>query len=54
MNECRYMFGCGLESKLKPGQCFIRYQVVGDDGKPREKPEFKTVVGEIIVTKNPW
>jgi hypothetical protein len=54
VNECRYMFGCALESKLAPGQCFIRYQVVGDDGKPRDTPEFKTVVGEVIVTKNPW
>jgi len=54
MNECRYIFGCALESKLEPGQCFIRYQTVGDDGKPLENPEFKTFVGQVIVTKNPW
>ncbi|CAF5062283.1 unnamed protein product, partial [Rotaria sp. Silwood1] len=53
VNECRYMFGCTLESKLKAGQCFIRYQVVDDDGKPLRKPEFKTVVGSVIITKNP-
>ncbi|CAF3886373.1 unnamed protein product, partial [Rotaria sp. Silwood1] len=27
MNECRYMFGCTLESKLESGQCFMRYEV---------------------------
>jgi hypothetical protein len=54
MNECRYIFGCALESKLQPGQCFIRYQIIGDDGKPLEKPQFKTGVGQVIVTKNPW
>ncbi|CAF4060399.1 unnamed protein product [Rotaria sordida] len=53
MNECRYMFGCTLESKLESGQCFIRYQVVDDDGKPLKNPEFKTVVGPVIITKNP-
>ncbi|CAF2732560.1 unnamed protein product [Rotaria sp. Silwood2] len=53
VNECRYMFGCTLESKLESGQCFIRYQVVDVDGKPLKNPEFKTVVGPVIITKNP-
>ncbi|CAF1332700.1 unnamed protein product [Rotaria sp. Silwood1] len=53
MNECRYMFGCTLESKLESGQCFIRYQVVDDNGRPLRNPEFKTVVGPVIITKNP-
>ena len=51
MNECRYMYGCALESRLEPGQCFIRYQVVDKDGKPFENPKFETVTGQIIVTK---
>jgi len=54
VNECRYMFGCALESKLEPGQCFIRYQVLDDNGKPRKDQKFETVVGQVIVTKNPW
>ncbi|CAF1034878.1 unnamed protein product [Rotaria sordida] len=53
MNECRYMFGCALESKLKSGQCYIRHQIVDDDGKPLKNPQFQTVVGPIIITKNP-
>ena len=53
-NECRYIFGCSLESKLASGQCFIRYQVLDEDGQPKEKPEFRTVVGPVVVTKNPW
>ncbi|CAF4279991.1 unnamed protein product [Rotaria sordida] len=40
MNQCRYMFGHTLESKLEPGQCFIRYQIVDDNGKPLKNPEF--------------
>jgi hypothetical protein len=54
MNECRYIFGCTLESELKSGQCFIRYQIVDDEGKPKETPEFQTIIGPVIVTKNPW
>jgi hypothetical protein len=54
MNECRYMYGCALESRLEPGQCFIRYQVLDKDGKPFENPKFETVTGQIIVIKNPW
>ena len=54
VNECRYIFGCALESKLKPGQCFIRYQEVDNQGKRLEKPKFQTIVGQVIVTKNPW
>ncbi|CAF1118346.1 unnamed protein product [Rotaria sordida] len=53
VNECRYMFGCAFESVLEPGQCFIRYQIVDDDGKPLKEPRFETVVGRVIVTKNP-
>ncbi|CAF4720264.1 unnamed protein product [Rotaria sp. Silwood1] len=53
VNECRYMFGCAFESGLEPGQCFIRYQIVDDDGKPLKEPRFETVVGRVIVTKNP-
>jgi hypothetical protein len=43
------MYGCALESRLEPGQCFIRYQVLDKDGKP-----FENVTGQIIVIKNPW
>ncbi|CAF1424261.1 unnamed protein product [Rotaria sp. Silwood1] len=53
VNECRYMFGCAIESSLEPGKCFIRYQVVDDDGQPLKTPRFETVVGRVIVTKNP-
>ncbi|CAM4813503.1 unnamed protein product [Rotaria magnacalcarata] len=53
LNECRYMFGCALESTLEQGQCFIRYQILNDDGKPFEIPKFETVVGPVIITKNP-
>jgi len=54
VNECRYIFGCALESRLKEGQCFIRYQVLNDKEESSEKPKFKTVLGPVIVTKNPW
>lgn len=54
-NDCRYMFGCALESKLEEGQCFIRYEVFDDNNeKPHQPPQFKTVIGPVIVTKNPW
>ncbi|CAF3170689.1 unnamed protein product [Rotaria sp. Silwood2] len=53
VNECRYMFGCAIESSLEPGKCFIRYQVVDDDGQLLKNPRFETVVGRVIVTKNP-
>jgi len=53
-NECRYIFGCSLESKLKPGQCFIRYRVLNEYGLSTEIPEFRTVIGPVVVTKNPW
>lgn len=53
-NECRYIFGCSLESRLAPGQCFVRYQVLDEHGKPKEQPEYQTVVGPVVVTKNPW
>ncbi|CAF3141033.1 unnamed protein product [Rotaria sp. Silwood2] len=53
VNECRYMFGCAFETVLEPGQCFIRYQSVDNDGKPLKEPRFETVVGRVIVTKNP-
>ena len=48
------MYGCAFESGLKPGTCFIRYQVLDENGKPLLKPQFKSVVGRVIVTKNPW
>jgi hypothetical protein len=54
VNECRYMFGCALESDLEADECFIQYQVVDDKGKPLKVPKFETVVGRVIVTKNPW
>ncbi|CAF1502437.1 unnamed protein product [Rotaria sp. Silwood1] len=38
VNECRYMFGCAFESSLRPGTCFIRYQVVNDSGETLKKP----------------
>jgi RNA dependent RNA polymerase len=53
-NDCRYIFGCALESKLQEGQCFIRYQVLDERGKRKEKLEYQTVVGPVVVTKNPW
>jgi len=53
-NECRFMFGCAFESKLKQGTCFIRYQILTDDGKSLLNPQFKCVEGRVIVTKNPW
>ena len=42
-NECRYIFGCSLESKLKPEQCFIRYRVLSEHGLSTEIP--------VVVTK---
>ncbi len=54
VNECRYMYGCAFESSLKPGTCFIRYQVLDENGKPLLNPQFKSVKGRVIVTKNPW
>ncbi|CAF0997471.1 unnamed protein product [Adineta steineri] len=52
-NECRLLFGCALESDLKPNQCFIRYQLLDSDEKPLKVPKFQTVTGQVIVTKNP-
>ncbi|CAF1284234.1 unnamed protein product, partial [Didymodactylos carnosus] len=49
-NECRYMFGCSLDSPLKPNQCFIRYEIL-DKGQPTN--EFRCVTGKVIITKNP-
>jgi hypothetical protein len=54
VNECRYIYGCALESHLDEGQCFIRYQLLNDNGKPLSKPKFECVRGRVIVTKNPW
>lgn len=54
VNECRYIFGCAFESSLRPGTCFIRYQVVDDDGQPLRNPRFETILGRVTVTKNPW
>lgn len=48
------MFGCTLESKLKAGQCFIQYELLQDDGQKLENRTFKTVVGPVVITKNPW
>jgi len=52
-NECRYIYGCALESSLEEGQCFIRYQVLSEYGRPSAKPIFECVRGRVIVTKNP-
>ena len=54
VNECRYIFGCALESQLEEGQCFIRYQLLNDKGEPYANPTFECVRGRVIVTKNPW
>jgi hypothetical protein len=54
VNEARYMYGCAFESKLKPGTCFIRYQVLNENGKPLLNPRYECVQGRVIVTKNPW
>ncbi len=54
VNECRYMYGCAFESKLKPGTCFIRYQILNENGKSPVNPRFDCVQGRVIVTKNPW
>lgn len=53
-NECRYMYGCAFESKLKAGTCFIRYEVLNEYGKSLTPQQFKCVEGRVIVTKNPW
>jgi hypothetical protein len=53
-NECRYMYGCAFQSRLKSGTCFIRYQVLNNNGKSLANPQFKCVQGRVIVTKNPW
>ncbi|CAF1641363.1 unnamed protein product, partial [Didymodactylos carnosus] len=50
-NECRYMFGCSLKSPLKPGQCFIRYEILDDNRQQTNR--FACVQGRVIVTKNP-
>ncbi|CAF4337021.1 unnamed protein product, partial [Adineta steineri] len=52
--ECRLLFGCALESELKPNQCFIRYQLLDSDEKLLKIPKFQTVIGQVIVTGNPW
>ncbi|CAF3120665.1 unnamed protein product [Rotaria socialis] len=53
VNECRYIYGCALESQLQEGQCFIRYQILNENGKSCSKPKFECVRGRVIVTKNP-
>lgn len=53
-NECRYIYGCALESSLEEGQCFIRYQVLSEQGRILSKAKFECVRGRVIVTKNPW
>lgn len=53
-NECRYIYGCASESPLKEGQCFIRYEILNDSGRPFAQPKFECVRGRVIVTKNPW
>ena len=40
VNECRYIFGCALESRLKEGQCFIRYQVKKNRQKNQSSKQF--------------
>ena len=54
VNDCRFMYGCAFESQLKPGTCFIRYQILDENGKSLPNPQFKCVQGRVIVTKNPW
>ncbi|CAF3878794.1 unnamed protein product [Rotaria sp. Silwood2] len=53
VNECRYIYGCALESQLEEGQCFIRYQILNENGKSCSNPKFECVRGRVIVTKNP-
>ena len=53
-NECRYIYGCALESMLEQGQCFIRYEILNENGRPYSQPKFECVRGRVIVTKNPW
>ncbi|CAF2924367.1 unnamed protein product [Rotaria sp. Silwood2] len=53
INECRYMYGCAFESRLKSGTCFFRYQVLNEHGKPLPNPQFQSVEGRVLVTKNP-
>jgi hypothetical protein len=48
------MYGCAFENQLKPRTCFIRYQLLHDNGTPLPNPQFKCVQGPVIVTKNPW
>jgi hypothetical protein len=54
VNECRYIYGCALESQLEEGQCFIRYEILNDHGKSFSNRKFECVRGRVIVTKNPW
>ncbi|CAF1212000.1 unnamed protein product [Adineta ricciae] len=53
VNECRYIYGCALESQLQEGQCFLRYEVLNNYGKSFTNRKFECVRGRIIVTKNP-
>ncbi|UJR30133.1 hypothetical protein I4U23_017674 [Adineta vaga] len=53
VNECRYIYGCTLESQLEEGQCFLRYEVLNSHGKSLTNRKFECVRGRIIVTKNP-
>ena len=53
-NECRYIYGCALESQLEQGQCFIRYQILNENGKRLSNLKYECVRGRVIVTKNPW
>jgi len=48
------MYGCAFESRLKAGTCFIRYQILNNNDKSLANPQFKSVEGRVIVTKNPW
>lgn len=54
INEGRFMFGCAFENQLKAGTCFIRYQILREDGETSSEPQFASVQGRVIVTKNPW
>ncbi|CAF1495011.1 unnamed protein product [Adineta steineri] len=53
VNECRYLYGCALESNLEQGQCFIRYEILNDNGQSFSQPKYECVRGRVIVTKNP-
>lgn len=50
----RYMFGCAFENNLQAGTCFIRYQILDENGDTLPEPQFTCVQGRVIVTKNPW